>query len=267
MAQQVAHTQLYRSRNAFIAGVCAGIAERHDLDPIVIRILAILLTCTTFGMAAIAYIALWAYLPREPEPSTPYEITPEYVESATHGTLDYDSLLDCGQEKLGDTSGFPILPRLAIAVGLMLLFLVVSMNVAPIVSGTHWWQFWPLAFLIVGLCLIVIPVRTKFESLWHAIGIAGTSLAALTLPMSLGVISWETFPYAFQQLWVLVVLAVILAVVGIARKSDALVITASFLVAAFCLATLMSCSIPGDAGTLFINMPDGSAIRIAILAK
>lgn len=266
MAQQAIHTQLYRSRNAYVAGVCAGIAEKHDFDPIVIRILAILLTGMTLGLAAIAYIALWAYLPREPEPTAPYDVTPEYAESATHGALDFTNPLDCDRVEFDSPGGFPILPRLAIAVGLMLLFLVVATNVAPIVSGTRWWQFWPLAFLIIGLCLIVVPIRTRFEALWHAIGIAGTSLAALTLPMSLGVISWETFPYAIQQLWVLVVVAIALGVVGVYRKSNTLVISASFFIAAFCLIALMSCSIPGDMEFLFINMPDGRSFRIAILS-
>ena len=31
--------QLYRSRNALVGGVCAGIAERFDVDPLVVRIL------------------------------------------------------------------------------------------------------------------------------------------------------------------------------------------------------------------------------------
>lgn len=266
MAQQTIHTQLYRSRHTCVAGVCAGIAERYDFDPIVIRILAILLTGVTVGLAAIVYIALWAYLPREPEPSAPYDVTPEYAESATRGMLDCAAPLDAGQSALDGSKGFPILPRLAIAVGLMLLFLVVSTNVAPIVSGTKWWQFWPLGFLIAGLCLIVIPIRTQFEALWHAIGIAGTSLAALTLPMSLGVVSWETFLVALQQLWVLVFAAIALAVVGMYRKSNALVVSASFLIAAFCLIALMTYAIPGDMEFLFINMPDGRSFRIAILA-
>ncbi len=32
--------QLYRSRNALVGGVCAGIAERFDVDPLVVRILS-----------------------------------------------------------------------------------------------------------------------------------------------------------------------------------------------------------------------------------
>ena len=67
VAQQVAERQLYRSRDAHLAGVCAGIAEYCDFDPIVIRILAVLLTLSTFGLAAIVYLILWAYLPRASE--------------------------------------------------------------------------------------------------------------------------------------------------------------------------------------------------------
>ena len=36
--------QLYRSRNALVGGVCAGIAERFDVDPLVVRILFLTLS-------------------------------------------------------------------------------------------------------------------------------------------------------------------------------------------------------------------------------
>ena len=258
---------LCRSRDAYVAGVCAGIAERLDFDAIVIRILAILLTLVTFGLAAIAYVVLWVRLPVEPEPATPYDITPERAESIARGSLDFNSRAGYLQGGSDEDGRLSLVPRLVIAVGLMLLFLGVAMNVAPIVSGTRWWQFWPVAFLILGLCLIIIPVRTRYEAIWHAVGIAVTSIAAMALPMSLGVVAWETFAVAFRHMWPLIALAIGVFVVGIYRKADFLIVAGALCWAAFCLAALMFFSLPGEMGALFINMPDGSSMRIAILAS
>ena len=267
MASEVVHTGLYRSRDAYIGGVCAGIAARLDFDPIVVRILAVLLAGMTVGLAVVAYMVLWVRLPLEPESTAPFDITPERAESAAHGSIDCALSLDskCAGSR-GDPERLSMVARLAIAVGLMLLFLAVAMNVAPIVSGTHWWQFWPLAFLIVGLCLIIIPVRTRFETLWHAVGIVVTSLSATLLPISLGVASWETFPYAFEHLWVFVVVALALFCLGLYNGSDVLVIAGAFCLAGFCLVALLAFSVPGDVSTLLITMPNGRAVRIAMLA-
>ena len=256
--------RLYRSRDAFVGGVCAGIAERYDFDPIVVRILAVLLAGATLGVGVLAYIALWARLPRAPEPAAPFDIRPERAESDTRGAIDCACGLDACRGAGDEAGKLSMVARLAIAAGLMLLFLAVSMNVAPIVSGTRWWQFWPLAFLIVGLCLIVIPVRTSHEALWHAVGIVVTSASALLLPMSLGVVSWATLPCAFEHLWPLVVLACVLFALGLHRASDLLVILGGFCVAGFCLLALFAYCVPGDVATLFVTMPNGRSLRIAL---
>ena len=264
MEQQVAQRKLQRSYNACIGGVCAGIAEQLDFDPIVIRILAILLAGVTMGLAAIAYVVLWLCLPRASKPVAPYDITPERAESIARGSIDCGRDSEEAQNGVEDVSGLSMTLRLAIAAGLMLLFLVVAMNGGAVVSGTEWWEYWPVALIIVGLCLIVVPVRTRFETVWHAIGVMVVSLAATMLPMSLGVVGWDTFQYAFSHLWVLVVGAIALFGVGLYQRSGGLVMAGAFCVAAFCLVGLLVFSLPGDVPMLFVNMPDGTSLRIAM---
>ena len=49
--------RLYKIEEAKkLDGVCGGIAEYFDLDPTLIRILWILLTCCSAGMGLLAYI-------------------------------------------------------------------------------------------------------------------------------------------------------------------------------------------------------------------
>ncbi len=57
--------KLYRSRSdRKIAGVCGGIAEHFDIDPVVVRVIAvILLLCGSAGL--LAYIVLWILVPEE----------------------------------------------------------------------------------------------------------------------------------------------------------------------------------------------------------
>lgn len=59
--------KLYRStRDKWIAGVCGGIAEHYNQDPILIRLLWIVLTIFALPVGIIAYILLWAFIPKYP---------------------------------------------------------------------------------------------------------------------------------------------------------------------------------------------------------
>lgn len=263
MSQQMTYAQVYRSHDACVGGVCAGIAERYDFDPIVMRILAILLIAVTFGIGALVYIVLWMRLPVKPEPAAPYDVTPQGTDSLAGCAEGFDDV-EGALAKEGDRSEIPLVPRLATAVVLMLLFLFVSMNVAPMVPGTRWWQFWPLGLLIAGLFLMVVPVRNRYEVAWHAAGIVVTSVSAMMLPMGLGVVSWSSIPYAFEHLWVIVAMGVALAAFGFVRGVNAFVIVGALVIAAFCLSVLIVYSVPGDINALFVHMPDGRSLRIAM---
>ena len=59
--------KLYRSKkNRKIAGVCGGIAEYFDIDPIIIRLITLILVLSAGG-GLIAYIIAWIVVPQEPE--------------------------------------------------------------------------------------------------------------------------------------------------------------------------------------------------------
>lgn len=60
-------TTLSRPRKGrWIAGVCAGIARRYNLDPSVVRIVFVL-SCLLPGPQFIIYIALWLLMPNDGE--------------------------------------------------------------------------------------------------------------------------------------------------------------------------------------------------------
>ena len=52
-----------------IAGVCAGIARHLGVDPILIRVVLVVITIATAGFAALAYVIAWPFIPAaESEP-------------------------------------------------------------------------------------------------------------------------------------------------------------------------------------------------------
>ncbi len=51
--------------NAVIGGVCAGIARRLGVDPLVPRLGLVVVTIGTSGLGAIAYLLMWAVVPAE----------------------------------------------------------------------------------------------------------------------------------------------------------------------------------------------------------
>ena len=262
MAVQATKKPVWRSRcDAYVGGVCAGIADRFELDAIVVRILAILLTGVTLGLGGVIYLVLWMTLPLEPETPAPYDVLPESAESSAFGCVDCLQGLKAIQDD-EPAYNLPLLARLAVAAGLMLLFLAVAITVSPLVPGTQWWQFWPLIGLMGGLCLIIIPVRTRFEAAWHALGIVVTSLSASFLPMALGMMSWDTIGFTFERFWYIALLGSVLLVIGIVRGIDVVTLAGAFCLAAFCLMGLVFCAVPGELEVFLLQMPMGRSFEI-----
>ena len=58
--------RLYRSKTErILSGVCGGIGVYLDVDPIIIRIVWVILTCLSLGIGIIAYIVCWIIIPEE----------------------------------------------------------------------------------------------------------------------------------------------------------------------------------------------------------
>lgn len=61
------HKRLYRSRtDRKIAGVCGGLAEYFNIDPVIVRIIAFILLLPGGLPGLLPYIVLWIIVPEEP---------------------------------------------------------------------------------------------------------------------------------------------------------------------------------------------------------
>lgn len=61
--------QLYRyTREGKIAGVCAGIGEYFNIDPVIIRLIFIVIAVCSYWLMGglIAYIIAWVIVPEQP---------------------------------------------------------------------------------------------------------------------------------------------------------------------------------------------------------
>ena len=61
------HKRLYRSsNNKVIAGVCGGLAEYFDIDPVITRIIFFILLLPGGLPGLIPYLILWLIVPENP---------------------------------------------------------------------------------------------------------------------------------------------------------------------------------------------------------
>ncbi len=125
--------KLYRSRtSSMIAGVCGGLGEYLNVDPTILRVVAVLLIFAK-GIGLLAYLIGWIVIPRRPE-MEPEVVTSERSELSR------------------------LLPGLALIV-IGLIFLV--NNLIP------WFRFsylWPVVLIVLGVALLLKTQKAETSS-------------------------------------------------------------------------------------------------------
>ncbi len=127
--------RLYRSYSSrMLGGVCGGMGEYFDVDPTVVRVIAVILGLASAGWAVIAYIIGWIIIPEElpGEVKAKKSSEPNNQPKASHTSATW-------------TRYFP---------GLALIFFG-----ALILVREHWFwidfhEVWPVMLIGIGLALI-----------------------------------------------------------------------------------------------------------------
>jgi phage shock protein C len=66
-SRRAAVKRLYRSgRDKILGGVCGGLAEYLNVDPVLIRLLWVIFSLV-YGVGVLAYILAWIVIPRNPK--------------------------------------------------------------------------------------------------------------------------------------------------------------------------------------------------------
>jgi phage shock protein C len=137
------------------AGVAGGMAEYFDLDPSLVRLMWVLATVLTGGLAVPVYILAWVILPREDQPPVagppdwhawPREAQAESQQSpytAPTGYTGYDWHRFNGRHH----------PRTTGIVLVTLGALLLAANTG-VFSWIDWHLLWPLVFIGIGAALL-----------------------------------------------------------------------------------------------------------------
>jgi phage shock protein C len=139
--------RLYRSRkNRMLGGVCGGIAEYFDIDPVIVRLLAVALFFVG-GSAVLAYIIALIIIPYEP----------------------FETAAGSGKEAPAPASTVPAAARqssgesVPLFLGILLIVLggVFLLHNLPIFDPFYGWArhyvrhfFWPSILIVFGVFLI-----------------------------------------------------------------------------------------------------------------
>jgi len=143
--------RLYRSEtDKILGGVCGGIGEYFDIDPVLVRIIVVLLGLGTGGVAIVAYIVSWIIIPLRETYGNQAQATATGQTAAAQ-----------------PVNSVPSAPRPAwhsYWPGLVLIAIGVFM-----LMHEYWYWFdideiWPAIFVVIGLFLIFRGKRNKVES-------------------------------------------------------------------------------------------------------
>ena len=120
---------LFRSRDdRVLAGVCGGLGRYLAVDPVVIRILAVLLVLA--GVGLVGYVIAWIVIPDQPA--------------------------DAGSPPPADAE---TRHRVIVVAGAALAVLGVLLILRPVMPWMHSGMFWPVAVVAAGVVLVMSARR------------------------------------------------------------------------------------------------------------
>ena len=134
--------RLYRSpAERRIAGICGGLAEYFNVDPVLVRVIFVVLFLLS-GIGLLAYIILWLVIPvRERREGETEVITPDGTETPVSGPKQTEE--SAKELKKHNLFGGIIL----IALGVIFL----TENFLPVYRLN---KFWPLVLIIIGIAVL-----------------------------------------------------------------------------------------------------------------
>jgi len=157
--------RLYRSRsNRMIWGICGGLAEYFDIDPTIVRIIAVLLLLAK-GVGILAYIILAIVVPLEKSKAeTPKETIKENVDEIAGTAREFGREVRAtfGEDEKKSMTGNSTKYRSHIVIGLIIIAvgLLLLLSNVNLLWWLRWTYLWPIPIIIVGL-LIIFGARRK----------------------------------------------------------------------------------------------------------
>jgi phage shock protein C len=139
--------RLYRSRkNRMLGGVCGGIAEYFSIDPVIVRLLAVVLFFAG-GSALLAYVIALIVIPYEPFAATA-DTSKDEAPAAAAAPV---------QASQGTSDAVPLF----LGIALIIIGVVFLLHNMPIFDPFYGWArhfvrhfFWPSLLIVFGIFII-----------------------------------------------------------------------------------------------------------------
>jgi phage shock protein PspC (stress-responsive transcriptional regulator) len=163
----MAEKTLYRSKSdRMIGGVCAGLADYFELDPTVVRLLAVLAAVLSSGAAIIAYLVMWIAVPEQGgSPEKGHVMSDETAPAPAPASAPAPPAEPQPRPVSAVAPPLPAAPprppasrgRGPIWVGLALVFVGVVLLIQLFVPWVRLWEFWPVILIVWGVFVIFRP--------------------------------------------------------------------------------------------------------------
>lgn len=215
MANEASKKTLYRDpKQAVIGGVCAGIAERLEVDVLLVRVAAIVAFVMSFGLFSLVYLALWTVLPIKVAQGGFIDVEPSRVRSERFDkvvTLQ-DDMLKVEHANDEAEQKEPLLePRarrskqdlsslrfpLVVFVVLCIFVTPIGIVAASIMKSNGFVSFLPLYLIPLGVFLAMVLSSIHSAVIRGCIMVLCFEACAVLLPFTMGIVNYESM--AFQQ--------------------------------------------------------------------
>lgn len=132
--------RLYRSqKEKVLFGVCGGLAEYFDIDPVLVRVVFVVIALMG-GVGVLAYLILWLVVPEKDNDIAAAQIIEETKKSFLN--------MDEDKKHKGSIIG-----------GLVLLALGGIFLADNFIPGVDFGDFWPVILIVIGIGLLWSAVR------------------------------------------------------------------------------------------------------------
>lgn len=190
--------------NAIIDGVCAGVAAYFNINPLWVRLIAIVSSFATFGTAVLIYVVMWLSMPPASTASDKLRMRgkPVTLEALKKAAVDGGSVIanesrDLVSKILRYSAGIIIfLMTLGVVIGLIVGG-AVGLSVIDLLSGLNaqiWaWGLW-ISLVICGISAAVLGMmlsRSVFT--WTMSRVSALSMIIATVVISMGMASSIVF--------------------------------------------------------------------------
>mgnify|MGYP001164521700 CR=1 FL=1 len=152
--------RLYRSaKSKVFGGVAGGIAEYFDIDPIIIRLLFVIIAFAGGG-GAIVYLILWIALPLEPITSFNYNMGSGQPYGAENPGEQPGTDNNTGAS---NPFNIPVKSenRNSLIGGIVLITLGLIFLANRFIPNIHFGDIWPLALVVLGGVLIATSLAER----------------------------------------------------------------------------------------------------------